>query len=412
MIDNYFKAPRTLARLRSGCTGPYIDGFAAALADVGYSAHTIRGYIHAAAHVGIWSERRRVALPSWDDIVFAKFRRHLTQCRCKGVSGDGLVGAGQFVAHMRALGIVAAAKPALIERRFSPISERFADWMRRHRGVVPSTSHRYQCVLRPFLTKLGEDPAKYSVTRIRAFVVEQLGSIGPSETREAVKAIRAFLRFLVAEGRVHSGVEHCVPTVPQWRLSSLPRYIEMPDLKRVVDSCDLTTGHGMRDHAILLLLSRLGLRAGDIVGATLTDFDWRRSTLRVFGKAHREVLLPLPQDVGDAVLMYLEHGRPKSVSDRVFLTVFAPFRPFATSATVSDIVRVALIRAGISNAPSRGAHLLRHSAATAMLRSGGSLDTIATVLRHKSADTTAYYAKVDVEMLQQVAQPWPGSASC
>jgi integrase len=200
--------------------------------------------------------------------------------------------------------------------------------------------------------------------------------------------------------------------VPQWRLSALPRYLEAPDLKRVVNSCDLTTGHGLRDYAILVLLSRLGLRAGDVVRATLEDFDWQRGTLRVFGKSRREVLLPLPQEVGDAVLAYLDRGRPKSTSERVFLTMRAPTRPFASSAAVSDIVRFALARAGISNPPSRGAHLLRHSAATAMLRSGGSLDTIATVLRHQSADTTAYYAKVDVEMLQQVAQPWPGGASC
>jgi integrase len=144
----------------------------------------------------------------------------------------------------------------------------------------------------------------------------------------------------------------------------------------------------------------------------LDDIDWRRATLRVCGKGRREVLLPLPQDLGDAVLAYIKRGRPRSVSERLFLTVNAPTRPFASSATASDIVRAALERAGIRNPPSRGAHLLRHSAATAMLRSGVSLDTIATVLRHQSPDTTAYYAKVDVGMLQQVAQPWPAGASC
>lgn len=200
--------------------------------------------------------------------------------------------------------------------------------------------------------------------------------------------------------------------MPQWRLSSLPRYLEAPDVERVVKSCDLTTSHGLRDHAILLLLARLGLRAGDIVRMTFDDIDWRGGTLRVRGKGRREARLPLPQDVGDAVLAYTDRGRPRAGIDRVFLTTNAPRRPFASSAGISDLVRAALARAGILNPPSHGAHLLRHSAATAMLRAGGSLDTIATVLRHRSTETTLHYAKVDVVMLQQVAQPWPGGAGC
>ncbi len=203
-----------------------------------------------------------------------------------------------------------------------------------------------------------------------------------------------------------------MPTVPEWRLSSLPRYLEAPDVERVVASCDLSTGHGLRDHAILLLLSRLGLRAGDIVAMRVDEIDWLRGRLLVRGKSHREAVLPLPQDVGDALLAYLVRGRPRSDSPRVFLTVLAPTRPFASSSAVSDVVRFALARAGIRNPPTRGAHLLRHSAATAMLRAGGTLETIATVLRHRSSDTTAYYAKVDVAMLQRIAQPWPGGASC
>jgi integrase len=144
---------------------------------------------------------------------------------------------------------------------------------------------------------------------------------------------------------------------------------------------------------------------------TLDDIDWRRGTLRVQGKS-REAVLPLPQDVGDALLAYLERARPSSDCRRVFLTVPAPTRPFASSSAVSDIVRFALARAGVRNPPSRGAHLLRHSAATAMLRAGSSLETIATVLRHRSPDTTTHYAKVDVAMLLEIAQSWPGGATC
>jgi integrase/recombinase XerD len=362
VISDYFESPWALARMRSGSVGAHIDGFAAALAEAGYSPHTIRGYIRAAVHLGRWADSRRLALAAFDEESVRRFARHLTQCRCgrlnKGVFGDAVSGAERLLA------------------------------------------------------RLGEDPSRYDAAGLRLFVIEHLGKHGRGQARATVRALRAFLRFLVAEGRLVPGVEHCVPTVPQWRLSSLPRFLEAPDVERVVNSCDTKTVRGLRDHAVLLLLARLGLRASDVVQMSLGDIDWRRGTLRVRGKGRREALLPLSQEVGDAVLTYLERGRPSSRSDKLFLTIYAPTRPFATSATVSDIVRVALKRAGIGTPPNFGAHLLRHSAATAMLRAGGTLGTIATVLRHQSADTTAHYAKVDVLMLQQVSQPWLGDTSC
>lgn len=416
MISDYIEAPWRLARMRATCVGPYIDGFSSSLTEAGYAPFTIRNYLRAADHVGRWADRRGLDIESWDDDILVRFGRHLPRCKCskanKGIFSDALAGVRLLLAHLRASEVIAPAPSAPTTPKFAPISDQFADWMVRHRGIAPSTTARYQRMLQPFLGTLGEEPRRYTVASIRAYVIKQLGDVGRDQTRSAVTAIRAFLRFLVAEGRVHSGIQHCVPTVPQWRLSSLPRYLEAPDVERVVKSCDLTRGHGLRDHAILLLLARLGLRAGDIVRMTVTDIDWRGGTIRVHGKGRREVRLPLPQDVGDALLAYIERGRPRSSNERLFLTVYAPTRPFATSATVSDIVRVALDRAGIKDPPSRGAHLLRHSAATAMLRAGGSLDTIATVLRHRSPDTTAYYAKVDVATLQQVTQPWPGGAAC
>lgn len=180
----------------------------------------------------------------------------------------------------------------------------------------------------------------------------------------------------------------------------------------MIASCDVSKPHGVRDKAILLLLARLRLRAGDVLNLGLGDICWAEGTLRVSGKGRREVCLPLPQDAGDAVLAYICHARPVSESDAVFLRSSAPYQPFADSSTISCLVRRALTGAGISNSPSRGANLLRHSAATTMLRAGATLDTIGTVLRHRSATTTAHYAKVNVPMLLQIAQPWPREASC
>jgi integrase/recombinase XerD len=415
MISDYIEVPWRLARLRATCIGPYLDGFTDALAETGYSRLTIRGYLCTADHLGRWADCGGVDIKSWDDGVLERYGHHLRRkcsARNKGDCGHVLAGVRALLAYLRVRGVIATSEHVPTTPRYSLISDRFADWMVRHRGVTYSTTARYQRALQPFLDVVGDDPGRYSVTAIRACVIEQLGGTGRSETRAAVTAIRAFLRFLVAEGSVSSGIQHCVPTVPQWRLSSLPRYLEAPDVERVVKSCDLTTGHGLRDYAILLLLARLGLRAGDIVKMTLDDIDWRAGTLRTHGKGRRDVLLPLPQDAGDAILAYIECGRPGAGIGRLFLAANAPRRPFASSSSVSCIVGTALERAGIRNPPSWGAHLLRHSAATAMLRAGGSLDTIAAVLRHRSLDTTAYYAKVDVAMLQQVAQPWPGGASC
>ena len=178
-------------------------------------------------------------------------------------------------------------------------------------------------------------------------------------------ALRGYLRFLAAHGVCRPWLDRAVPVIPQWRLSALPRYLPPADVERLIASCDLTKPHGIRDKAILLLLARLGLRAGDILGMRLDDIEWDEGTLRVRGKGRREVRLPLPQDAGDALLDYLERARPRVDDDRMFLRSSAPYRSFAGPCAISDVVRLALKRAGIADPPSRGTNLLRHSAATA-----------------------------------------------
>jgi integrase len=268
------------------------------------------------------------------------------------------------------------------------------------------------CCPRSATPALGDDPGLYDAALVRRVLLEEVRGLSRVYAKTFVCALRAFLRFLAAEGRCRPGLDRAVPMIAEWSLSAMPRYLDSSDVERVIASCDLGTSCGIRDHAILLLLGRLGLRAGDIFAMKLDDLDWNAGTVRVRGKRRKEVRLPLPQDVGDALLDYLIHARPASEFDRVFLCANAPIRPFATSVSVSDVVRLALNRAHISDPPSRGAHLLRHSAATAMLRAGASLDAIAAVLRHESTDSTAYYAKVDVDLLLIVAQPWPEVPQC
>jgi site-specific recombinase XerD len=216
-----------------------------------------------------------------------------------------------------------------------------------------------------------------------------------------------FLRFLIARGQCPVGLDAAIPTVADWRLASLPRYLPPEDVERLIASCDRTSAVGRRDRAILLLLARLGLRAGDIVHLRLNDIDWKSASIQVCGKTCHPMRLPLTQEVGQAIVTYLKEGRPRTNTDAVFILCRAPFSPLGDSSTVSMIVAKAFRRAGVVR-PSRGAaHLLRHSLATSLLRQGASLQDIATILRHRSLETTRIYAKVDIPSLRQIAQPWP-----
>jgi site-specific recombinase XerD len=221
-----------------------------------------------------------------------------------------------------------------------------------------------------------------------------------------------FLRFLVAEGRCRAGLLGAIPLVPHWRLAALPRYLPPEDVERIVACCDPSSPLGKRDRAVLLLLARLGLRAGDIVQMRLGDIDWKGAWLHVSGKSRRQTRLPLTQEVGQAIAAYLQAGRPAAPTDALFLCARAPLRALGSHCAVSMIVARACYRAGIKR-PGRGAaHLLRHSVASSMLRQGASLQEISALLRHRSIETTQIYAKVDVTALQQIAQPWPQVQSC
>jgi len=229
---------------------------------------------------------------------------------------------------------------------------------------------------------------------------------GAGTTQKLITSLRAFLRYLRFRGLCSSDLDQAVPAFAPWRLARLPRCLSSEEVDRLIAACDGRSPRRLRDRAIILMLVRLGLRAGDVSQLRLSDIDWQCGTLRVMGKGRHEVRLPLPQDVGEAILRYLECRPPVHSSDRVFLRHIAPFKPLLSGHGVSNVVKRALRRAGIK-APSKGAHLLRHTAATEMLRHGVPLHQIGLVLRHRNLDMTAYYAKADVALLKQVAQPWP-----
>jgi site-specific recombinase XerD len=222
-----------------------------------------------------------------------------------------------------------------------------------------------------------------------------------------VTALRSLFGYLRYRGAVTRDLAGCVPTVPHWSLSTLPRYLPAADVERVLQCCDRKTPTGRRNHAILLLLARLGVRAGEVVGLNLDDIDWSSGQILIRGKGGKSAPLPLAADVGAALAAYLRHDRPRSVTRRVFIRHRAPLVGLGNSSTISSLVRRALKHAGIESAHT-GAHVLRHSLATSLLRQGGSLDEIGELLRHRSPNTTAIYAKVDVTALHALALPWPG----
>jgi site-specific recombinase XerD len=279
-----------------------------------------------------------------------------------------------------------------------------------NRGVTQRTLDQYRSVITSLLESIDGDPGRIDARNLRAFILSHAEHHGKKSLRGATTALRTFVRYLIVEGKCLVGLDMAIPAVAEWRLSSLPRYLQPLEVERIVAAGDPSTPVGSRNRAIILLLARLGLRASDIVGLRLSDIDWQNASICLSGKGRREVLLPLTQEVGDSILTYLERGRPAVDSDHVFIRAIAPLRPFSNSG-VTKIVARAIDRAGVITA-FRGAHVLRHSAATQMLRQGISLQDISAILRHRSVETTALYAKVDIGLLQLVAQPWPEVTSC
>jgi len=396
--------------LDPGDLAQYVDDFTRELKAVGYCKLTILGYAMSVAHFATWSRTKALAVRDLNDKAVADFASHRCCCpggrRWRGISAKYARRVRCFVRYLQRRGVV---QPCQREPR--PSLPEFRAWLAQHRGASARTIEKYERDILNALRSVS-DISNFTAAHVRQLVLDQAKRHSCAQTRCIVSALRAYLRFLASNGRCLAGLDRAIPTVPQWRLSALPRYLPQDEVERVIDSCSAETAVGRRNRAVLLLLARLGLRGGDIVKMRIDDIDWQQSTLRVCGKGHREVRLPLPQDAGDAVLSYLRQSRPRVAIDQLFLCMQAPYRPLPNSGTVSNIVSAALRRAGIIQPPSRGANLLRHSAATAMLRGGASLDAVSGLLRHRSRDMTAHYAKVDLAMLQQVVQPWPEGASC
>lgn len=415
MLEHFFHWPPQIARLRKNPGVELLNAFAEHLKQSGYSRSQGCRHLRGAAHLLHWLDQQGSPLTEIDTAVMSGFVRHLERCRCAGFIG---MDRGKLLRGVRAFTTNLQGRPLCTSERGqddkapSALWKSFCCWMREQRGISERTLLDYRQYLDHLLLDVGDEPGKIDASYLRRFILELGQNRGTSRAKSTTSALRMFVRFLIAEGRCPSGLDEAIPSVAYWRLSSLPRYLQPTEVERVLASPDRQTPVGKRDRAILLLLARFGLRAGDVVQQRLADIDWQAATIRVCGKNRQQTLLPLTQEVGDAIVDYLLHGRPPTASDHLFVRAIAPFRPFRDVHGISDVAKLALRRAEV-DAPARGAaHVLRHSAATSMLRQGASLQDIATVLRHESVVSTQIYAKVDVLALQELAQPWPEEQPC
>ena len=409
MVSDFLNAPRVVERLRRGPAGAYVDDFAAWLATAGYKRTAARGLIRGLERLAYWVSRKGLDLGKLDSDAIVRYHKYLASIgrrkhRC-GKQTEDVTSSRRFLRFLREHGETPVCQERLDETESSWVGE-FREWMLRHRGVRPSTLAAYTRVVEDLIDTLGETFEAYRAADIRAFVLKQTRGYGISKAQQIVTSTRMFLRFLAATKKVPESIVSSVPKIAGWKLSSVPRFLPAADIDQMLAACDDRTDTALRDRAIILLASRLGLRAGDIAALTFGDVDWQEGCMRVSGKSRREVWLPIPQDVGEAILAYLEHERPRIPEEHLFLKAVAPQGAIA-SYLVSSVVRRAMDRAGIENAPSHGAHVLRHSAATAMLREGATLHQIGSVLRHQSIETTYHYAKVDLDLLRMVVSPWP-----
>lgn len=407
MLEKYFDGSWALRRFRETSFAEHLDSFARVLAESGYARTTARGYICAAAAFGSWAESCKIPPAMLDESAIAQFaaaRRWRAGPTRRRPSRFELAYLPRFILHLQQVGV--APLPAV--RSAGPaLAVTFGNWVSRHRGVGPRTKHMYEKTAADLVQRLGPDPAAYTVASVRAHILAWSRNHGLASTKLRSSITRSFLRFLIVEGRCAPGLDAAVPKVAGWRLAALPRYIDSDSVERLIATCHDNDLQDVRDRAVLLLLARLALRASDVASLRLEDIAWSSGSITVRGKGRRESSLPLPQDVGDALSRYIQ-GRPPLADPHVFLQLRAPFRAVSPAA-VSGIVIRALDRAGMDDVPIRGPHLLRHSAATTMLRAGVSLDIVGSVLRHSSPNTTALYAKVDVAALQTIALPWPAT---
>jgi integrase/recombinase XerD len=396
-------------RRAEGPLVPHIAVFAEQLRLQGYSKRSVGGARRLVADFSEWLKQKNIAK---DDISPEHTERYLRyRALHRRPRKTDVATMRRLLNLLREEGVI-KQRPARTET--TPIErllDEYALYLRQERALAPKTLVLYLPIIRCFLMqRFGKGRPQLSVLRaadVVRFVQHQVAHLSPATARMVTTALRSFFNFARYRGDITLDLAAAVPTVANWSMASIPRAIAPDHVQAVLANCNRASAVGCRDYAILLLLARLGLRAGEIALLELDDIAWQAPSLNVRGKGGHVSRLPLPLEVGEAIAAYLKMGRPVSTSRRVFLRAKAPIRGFTSQTAVLSVVRQAIARAGI-DPPRKGAHQFRHALACEMLRQGASLPEIGQILGHRSPQTTAIYAKVDLASLHTLALPWPG----
>jgi site-specific recombinase XerD len=409
MLEQYFSQGQVIGRYREGPLGSYADEFVRWLNSQGYARPTVRVCVEVLGHFSHWLQRRALEARQVSDDLVGHFLRR--SGRTDSREHHERAALGRILEYLRRMDIAVHREVAPKVDPIGVMVEDFERYLLHDRALSQVTLSSYGPHVHLFLSAcFGTGPLeldKLSVRHVQKFVLERSRNRAPKSTQLMLSALRSFLRFLFLRGKITVELADHVPTVAFWRQPEPPKWLPAEDIKRVLNSCDRHSACGQRNYAILLLLARLGLRAGEIVSLKLEDIRWETAEISVCGKGAHRKRFPLPEEVGVAIAAYLKNGRPRCDSRRVFLRTLAPIRGFARSSTVDAVVSRAVRRAGL-NPPLKGAHLFRHSLATSMLRHGATLTEIGQILHHANPDTTSIYAKVDIAGLRALAMPWPG----
>jgi len=373
----------------------------------GYTILSCRNLLRLASHLSRWLEQQGLRPRDlFDDQVDSFVRARRAEGYTHFLSPRSLVAIRRYLAEAGLTPETPAAAPPR-----TPLEQLLSDYegsLLHDRGLTPHVAQLYRSVAQQLLVNTspsGElDLCRLDGATVKRYVLESSRGSNLERTRATLTGLRSFLRFLHLRGDIAMDLRGAVPKIAGWRMASLPKYLAPEQVKAIVDSCDRRTTLGRRDYAILLLLARMGLRAKEITTLSLDDVNWSEGILLIRGKGGREDRMPLLAEVGSALASYLQRRRKTSCRS-MFLRHRAPYTPLGTSAILC-IVRRACERAQL---PPVGAHRLRHSAATTMLRRGATLEEISQVLRHRHHATTAIYAKVDHCRLRELAQKWPGA---
>jgi site-specific recombinase XerD len=390
-----------------GPLGPYAAGFCAALDGLGYASSSAVNVLKLVAHLSRWMEQEGLTVRELGSEEAGRYvaARHAAGYR----HNPAAWGLGTLLRYLRGLGVLAEVAPSGAPTGQELLLQDYVRYLVSERGLKAGTVRYYRRFAGLFLSSVargGElDVAAIATSDVSSFLVDQCGQRSVGAAKTLVMALRSLLGYLHVAGLSATPLVGAVPAVAPWRERSVPRALAPSAVTRLLESCDRHTAVGQRDYAILIVLARLGLRAGEVAALELSDIDWHRGELLVRGKGDRRERLPLPVDVGEALAGYLRQGRPRCQDRHVFLRVKAPTMGLHGDG-VTKVVHAACLRAGV---PVVGAHRLRRTHACETLRHGGSLAEVGEVLRQRSASTQALYAKVDRAALERVARPWPGA---